>query len=49
MPGTVFMGKMISGIDQHTDFLGGALVLIDKPLEWSSFDVVKKVRKTICK
>ena len=36
-------------INQHTDFVGGAVVLIDKPLEWSSFDVVKKIRNVICK
>lgn len=27
-----------------TDFLKGAVILIDKPANWSSFDVVKKVR-----
>lgn len=28
----------------ETDFLKGALLLIDKPLDWTSFDVVNKVR-----
>lgn len=30
-----------------TDWESGALVLIDKPLEWTSFDVVNKVRNTL--
>lgn len=29
---------------QEYDFQQGALVLIDKPLEWTSFDVVNKIR-----
>ena len=33
----------------ETDFVSGALLLIDKPLEWTSFDVVKKVRNLIKK
>ena len=33
----------------HTldDFLEGQVFVIDKPLEWTSFDVVNKVRGTI--
>ena len=31
------------------DFVSGALILVDKPLEWTSFDVVKKVRNLIKK
>lgn len=31
------------------DFLDGQLILIDKPLEWTSFDVVNKVRYSIRK
>ncbi len=31
-----------------TDFLEGQLLLIDKPLEWSSFQVVNKLRWAIC-
>lgn len=29
------------------DFLDGQLLLIDKPLEWTSFDAVKKIKFTI--
>jgi len=29
------------------DFIGGELLLIDKPLEWTSFDAVNKVRRLI--
>lgn len=31
-------------INKQTDFLKGSVLLIDKPLEWSSFDVVNKVK-----
>jgi len=31
------------------DFKAGATILIDKPLEWTSFDVVNKVRYTLKK
>jgi tRNA pseudouridine55 synthase len=40
---------MITGFDANTDFSEGAILLIDKPLDWSSFDVVKKVRNVICR
>ena len=40
---------MIAGFDANTDFVEGAVLLIDKPLEWSSFDVVKKIRNGICR
>jgi tRNA pseudouridine55 synthase len=30
--------------DKQTDFLKGSVLLIDKPFEWTSFDVVNKVR-----
>lgn len=33
--------------DKETDFQSGAIFLINKPLEWSSFDVVKFLRKRI--
>ncbi|SMO39654.1 tRNA pseudouridine(55) synthase TruB [Gracilimonas mengyeensis] len=33
--------------DKDTDLTKGAIFLIDKPLEWSSFDVVKFLRKRI--
>ncbi|MCJ8166429.1 tRNA pseudouridine(55) synthase TruB [Pontibacter sp. E15-1] len=29
------------------DFAAGEILLLDKPLDWTSFDVVKKVRNTI--
>jgi tRNA pseudouridine55 synthase len=31
-------------INKETDFLKGSFLLIDKPFEWSSFDVVNKVK-----
>jgi len=37
---------MIS-VDHHTDFLKGAVLLIDKPMTWSSFDLVKKIRNLL--
>jgi len=36
-------------ITPHTDFINGAVLLIDKPVDWSSFDMVKKVRNIISK
>jgi len=33
----------------EVDFVGGAAILIDKPKEWTSFDVVAKVRNTLGK
>ncbi len=38
----------MTAIDLHTDFLKGAVLLIDKPVNWSSFDVVKKIRNLLC-
>ncbi len=29
---------------QGFDFLNGEMILVDKPLRWTSFDVVKKLR-----
>ena len=29
------------------DFINGEIILIDKPLNWTSFDVVKKIRRNI--
>jgi len=31
------------------DFKEGAAILVDKPKEWTSFDVVNKLRNTLCK
>ena len=36
-------------ITPHTDFIMGAMLLIDKPVDWSSFDIVKKIRNMISK
>ncbi|WP_226389489.1 tRNA pseudouridine(55) synthase TruB [Penaeicola halotolerans] len=33
--------------DKEFDFLAGEVLLLDKPLQWTSFDVVKKVRGAI--
>ncbi len=38
-----------SKIDKSSNFVSGTLLLIDKPLEWTSFDVVKKIRNLIKK
>lgn len=35
-------------LNEHTDFLNGAVLLFDKPVDWSSFDVVKKIRNLLC-
>lgn len=32
---------------KQDNFLAGQVILIDKPLEWTSFDVVKKIRNLI--
>lgn len=40
---------MKAGFDRNTDFVSGSVLLIDKPLEWSSFDVVKKIRNALCR
>ena len=34
-------------INNSIDFTAGVLLLINKPLEWTSFDVVKKIRNLI--
>jgi len=36
-------------IDQHTDFQQGKVIFIDKSYEWSSFDVVHKIRNILRK
>tara|TARA_B100000674_G_scaffold57015_1_gene39702 strand:+ start:7138 stop:7851 length:714 start_codon:yes stop_codon:yes gene_type:complete len=41
------MLKANTNINSKTDFLEGQLILFHKPLRWSSFDVVKKVRNII--
>ncbi len=37
----------MSVLDRKYDFLAGETLLIDKPLEWTSFDVVNKIRYTL--
>lgn len=34
-------------LNSNTDFLKGTVLLIDKPVNWSSFDVVKKIRNLL--
>lgn len=34
---------------EQYDFKGGEILLFDKPLEWTSFDVVNKVRFILCR
>lgn len=41
------MTESLQKITLSTDFTAGQLVLIDKPLGWTSFDVVNKLRYTI--
>ena len=35
--------------DSSSDFIAGELILVNKPIEWTSFDVVKKVRNLLKK
>ena len=37
----------LTEINNHTDFTAGTTFLINKPITWTSFDVVKKIRNTI--
>jgi tRNA pseudouridine55 synthase len=39
----------MNNIDNKTDFEAGQVILINKPFEWTSFDVVKKLRSIICR
>ena len=41
------MLKANSKITSETDFLEGQVLLFNKPLGWSSFDVVKKIKALI--
>jgi len=38
---------MISGFNKDTDFQEGAILLIDKPYGWTSFNVVSKIKNLI--
>ena len=31
------------------DFIGGEILLFDKELDWTSFDLVQKVRNKLCR
>lgn len=41
------MIRILKNIDGDTDFQAGQLVLVNKPLDWTSFDVVGKIRWTL--
>ncbi|MDX1683769.1 MAG: tRNA pseudouridine(55) synthase TruB [Saprospiraceae bacterium] len=41
------MISILKQIDDRTDFTGGQLILVDKPLGWTSFNVVSKIRFAI--
>ncbi|MBO3697762.1 tRNA pseudouridine(55) synthase TruB [Roseivirga sp. E12] len=41
------MLQLDSKLTKQENFLAGQVILIDKPLEWTSFDVVKKIRNLI--
>ena len=34
-------------VEEEIDYIKGGILLIDKPLEWTSFDVVNKIRNAI--
>ena len=36
--------------EEHTfDFQKGEVLVFDKPLDWTSFDLVQKVRNSLCR
>jgi tRNA pseudouridine55 synthase len=39
----------MSGLKKTYDFLGGEVLLFDKDLEYTSFDLVQRVRNTLCR
>lgn len=39
----------IASITDPKVFLEGQILLVDKPLNWTSFDVVNKIRRTLCR
>lgn len=39
----------MSQFSQHPDFVNGEILLFDKPLDWTSFDVVNRVRILLCR
>ena len=38
---------MLNLLNSPEDFLNGKIILLDKPLGWTSFDIVKKVKNVI--
>lgn len=40
---------MIEFLTEEKDYREGAVICVDKPLEWTSFDIVKKIKYTIQK
>jgi tRNA pseudouridine55 synthase len=40
---------MISDLKKAYDFLGGEVLLFDKDLDWTSFDLVQRVRNLLCR
>ena len=39
----------MSDLKENYDFLGGEVLLFDKNLEWTSFDLVQQVRNSLCR
>ncbi|MDD2381057.1 MAG: tRNA pseudouridine(55) synthase TruB [Mariniphaga sp.] len=39
----------MTGLKKKYDFLGGEVLLFDKDLEWTSFDLVQRVRNMLCR
>lgn len=39
----------MSSLKKTYDFLGGEVLLFDKDLEWTSFDLVQRVRNSLCR
>lgn len=39
----------MSDLGKTYDFLGGEVLLFDKNLDWTSFDLVQRVRNTLCR
>jgi tRNA pseudouridine55 synthase len=39
----------MSGLKENYDFLGGEVLLFDKDPEWTSFDLVQRVRNALCR
>jgi tRNA pseudouridine55 synthase len=39
----------MQGLKKKYDFLGGEVLLFDKSREWTSFDLVRRVRNTLCR